>query len=101
MAWLCWGSIVAAFIVGWLTGNLVHVLMDRKLFGGLLDTAAALAVRLLPNPYDLELAVRALRVLKDHAARERPGWCPPAREELRELVGRLEALHGAAPGASR
>ena len=95
MAWPSGVGLVAAFVLGWLTRNLLHRALNRKMHG-VLDLVAALVIVLMPNAADLQLLARLVRALIAHAAWERPGWCPVARQEVRDLIARLETAHAPA-----
>lgn len=88
-------AVLGAFALGWLSRNLLHRALDRKL-RGVLDLVAGLSLNLEPNANDLQWLARLVWALRRHAVRARPGWCPAARQEVREMIARLETLHGTA-----
>lgn len=85
-------ALVGAFALGWMSRNLLHYLLDRRMHG-VPSLAARLSVELVHNDDDLDLLAQMLRALTSHAAWRRPGWCPPVRQAVREFLSRIDTVH--------
>lgn len=85
-------AVLGAFAFGWLSRNLLHHVLDRRMHG-VPSLAGQLCVELALNEDDLDLLARLLQALTSHAAWRRPGWCPPVRQAVREFLARIDTVH--------